>query len=87
MGFVTFGSIVQLPGVGGGAQVTAMLVLTEIFSVPLEISTSLALVLWVMVFVSVVPAGIGLALHNGLTWTRLREAEAHSGNAGGFAGR
>jgi uncharacterized protein (TIRG00374 family) len=82
MGFVTFGSIVQLPGVGGGAQVTAMLVLTEIFSVPIEVATSLALVLWLAVFLAVVPAGALLALHEGITWARLREAEASSGSAG-----
>ncbi len=82
MGFVSFGSVVQLPGVGGGAQVTAMLVLTEIFSVPIEIATSLALVLWVMIFLAVVPVGVVLALREGLAWSRLgarmREAEATS---------
>ena len=36
MGFVSFGSLIQLPAVGGGAQVTAVLVLTEIFGTPLE---------------------------------------------------
>jgi len=79
MGFVSFGSVVQLPGVGGGMQVTAMLVLTEIFSVPIELATSMALVLWVLVFLAVAPAGVALAVHEGVNWARLREAEARSG--------
>ncbi len=79
MGFVSFGSVVQLPGVGGGTQVVAMLVLTEIFSLPVELATSLALTIWVMLFLSVAPAGALLAVHEGLSWARLREAEAQSG--------
>ena len=86
MGFVSFGSVVQLPGVGGGAQVTAVLVLTEIFSVPLEVATSIAVVLWVMVFAAVVPLGAVVAVHNGLTWSRLREAELQSGK-GAYRGQ
>ncbi len=31
MGFVSFGAIVQIPGIGGGIQVVAVLVLTELF--------------------------------------------------------
>src|SRR5207245_73429 len=50
MGFISFGSLVQLPAVGGGAQVTAVLVLTEIFGVPFEIATSLGLLLWMISF-------------------------------------
>jgi uncharacterized membrane protein YbhN (UPF0104 family) len=76
MGFVSFGSIVQLPGIGGGMQVTALLVLTEIFSVPIEVATGLAIILWVMVFLTITPLGVGLALHEGLSWAKLREAGA-----------
>jgi len=75
MGFVTFGSLVQLPAVGGGAQVTAVLVLTEIFGVPLETATGLALVLWIVSSVAIVPIGTLFALHEGLTWARLRQVE------------
>lgn len=74
MGFVSFGSLVQLPGVGGGAQVTAVLVLTEIFSVSIEVATSLALLTWAITFVAIVPVGLGLALREGLNWARIREA-------------
>ena len=43
MGFVSFGGVVQIPGVGGGTQVVAVLVLTELFGVRLELATSFAL--------------------------------------------
>lgn len=74
-GFVAFGSLVQLPAVGGGFQVTAVLVLTEIFSLPVELSTSMGLMLWIVSFLAIVPVGFVLALREGLTWARLREAE------------
>jgi len=68
LGFVSFGTIVQLPGVGGGMQVVAVLVLTELFAVPLELATSLALTLWFITFVVVVPFGLLLAVREGLSW-------------------
>ena len=35
MGFVSFGAVVQLPGIGGGMQVVSVLVLHEIFGMPI----------------------------------------------------
>jgi len=78
MGFVSFGSLIQLPAVGGGAQVTAVLVLTEIFGTPLEAATGVGLVLWAVSFAAILPVGVALALHEGLTWARLQEAERGS---------
>jgi uncharacterized protein (TIRG00374 family) len=75
MGFVSFGSLVQLPAVGGGAQITAVLVLTEVFAVPIEVATGLSLLLWLISFVAILPAGALLAVREGLTWARIREAE------------
>jgi uncharacterized protein (TIRG00374 family) len=75
MGFVSFGSLVQLPAVGGGAQMTAVLVLTEVFAVPIEVATGLGLLLWFISFVAIVPVGTFLAFREGLTWARIREAE------------
>jgi uncharacterized protein (TIRG00374 family) len=72
MGFVSFGSVVQIPGIGGGVQVVTIVVLTELFQVPLEIATSLALLLWIMMFVVIVPFGILLAIREGLDWAKLR---------------
>ena len=72
MGFVSFGSVVQIPGIGGGVQVAAVLVLTELFRVPLELAASVALLLWIMTFVVVVPLGVLLAVREGLDWAKLR---------------
>jgi uncharacterized protein (TIRG00374 family) len=75
LGFLAFGAVVQIPGVGGGVQVVAVLVLTELFRVPLEISTSVALVLWIISFVVVVPFGLLLTLHEGIRWSTLKQLE------------
>jgi uncharacterized protein (TIRG00374 family) len=75
LGFLAFGAVVQIPGVGGGMQVVSVLVLTELFRVPLEISTSVALVLWIISFVVVVPFGVALALHEGIRWRTLKQLE------------
>jgi len=72
VGFVSFGSTVQIPGVGGGVQVIAVLVLTEFFNVRVESATFFALVLWIIMFVVVVPVGFGMALRDGLTFRSLR---------------
>jgi uncharacterized membrane protein YbhN (UPF0104 family) len=75
LGFLAFGAVVQIPGVGGGMQVVAVLVLTELFRVPFEISTSVAIVLWFISFVVVVPLGVTLALHEGIRWRTLKQLE------------
>ncbi len=73
MGFVSFGSIVQIPGIGGGMQVVAVVVLTQLFGVRLELATAFALLTWVSTFVTIVPFGLVLALKEGLDWGRLRK--------------
>lgn len=73
IGFVSFGAAVQIPGVGGGIQVVAVLVLTEVFGVRLEIATTFAILIWLFTFVVVVPAGALLALKEGLDWHSLRQ--------------
>jgi len=75
MGFMSFGAVVQIPGIGGGVQVVAVLVLTELFSVPLEIATSVAMVVWITNFVVIVPFGLAIALGEGLTFRKLKELE------------
>jgi len=72
MGFISFGSVIQIPGVGGGMQVVAVVVLTELFGVRLEIASSLALFLWFLTFVAIVPAGLLMGLKEGLDWHSLR---------------
>jgi uncharacterized protein (TIRG00374 family) len=73
MGFVSFGSVIQIPGIGGGIQMASVLVLTELFGVRLELATSFALLIWILSFVVVVPVGLGLAVKEGLDWHSLRK--------------
>ena len=73
MGFVSFGGVVQIPGVGGGMQVVSVLVLTELFGIRLELATAFAVLLWIITFVAVVPLGLSLALKEGLDWHSLRQ--------------
>ncbi len=72
MGFVSFGSIVQIPGVGGGMQVVSVLVLTELFGIRLELASAFAVFLWFITFVAIVPLGLIVALKEGLDWRSLK---------------
>lgn len=74
LGFVSFGSIVQIPGVGGGVQLASILVLTELFHFPLAASTGIALAAWAVSFVGIMPLGLFFALHQGLSWAQLKSA-------------
>jgi hypothetical protein len=73
LGFGAFGSVVQIPGVGGGMQVVTALVLSEIFGLPLEQATGVALLVWLVSFVTVVPFGVAAALRDGLHWGQLKQ--------------
>ena len=75
LGFVCFGSIVQIPGVGGGMQIVTVLMLTEFFGVTLEAASGIALVLWIITFVAIVPLGLVLAFREGIQWRNLRHIE------------
>lgn len=68
LGFVSFGAAVQIPGIGGGMQVVAVLVLTELFGMRLELATAFAFLAWFLTFVAIVPFGLLLALKEGLDW-------------------
>jgi uncharacterized protein (TIRG00374 family) len=72
VGFVSFGSMVQIPGIGGGIQVVAVVVLTELFGLKLELATSFAILIWMVTFVVVIPVGMLAALKEGLDWRSLR---------------
>jgi hypothetical protein len=72
LGFVSFGAVIQIPGIGGGMQVVSIVVLTELFAVKLEVATAFAMLVWIITFVAIVPVGLGLALKEGLDWHSLR---------------
>ena len=72
LGFVSFGSVVQIPGIGGGMQVVSILVLTELFGLRLELATAFAFLAWIFTFVAIVPVGLLVAVHEGLNWRGIR---------------
>lgn len=75
LGFVAFGSAIQIPGVGGGMQIATVLVLTEFFGLGISTASGIALVVWIMTFVSIVPLGLALAFHEGIRWRNLRHLD------------
>jgi uncharacterized protein (TIRG00374 family) len=78
LGFVAFGSVVQIPGVGGGMQIVCIFVLTEMFRMPLEVASGVAVVVWIITFVVIVPFGLLLLFREGLNWQKLKQMEAEA---------
>jgi glycosyltransferase 2 family protein len=76
MGASIFGSMLQLPGIGGGSQVATIAALTKIFDVGAESATSCAILLWLVTFAAVVPVGLLLAHHERLSLRKLSK-ESH----------
>ena len=62
LGFMAFGSLVQIPGVGGGVQVASIVALTRIYGMPLEAASGIAILLWTIPSIAIVPFGLGLRL-------------------------
>jgi uncharacterized protein (TIRG00374 family) len=81
LGFVAFGSVVQIPGIGGGMQIATALALTEFYGLTLEAASGIALILWLVNSVSIVPAGLALAFHEGLRWGNLRHIDPSAGES------
>jgi len=73
LAFSLVGSAVQLPAVGGGAQLASILVLTTIFNVDGEPATVAALVIWVITFAGCSLVGVPLLFHEGFSLGQLRE--------------
>jgi len=61
MGSSMVGSMVQLPGVGGGSQLATIEALDKVFQVPRELAVSCGILLWLVSFVAVTPVGLLLA--------------------------
>jgi uncharacterized membrane protein YbhN (UPF0104 family) len=59
MGFSLAGSLVQLPG-GGAAQLMVIAVLSNVFSVPVELALTCGILLWLATYMAPVPAGLVL---------------------------
>lgn len=72
LAFMTLGSLVQVPGLGGGVQVASIVALTKIYGVPLEAASGIAILLWLVGSIAIVPFGLLCAFHEGLNWRKLK---------------
>ena len=73
------GSMVQLPGVGGGSQLATISAMDHVFHiVPKELTVSCGIMLWLVTFVSIVPVGLLLAHFERVS---LRKLSAESAKA------
>lgn len=81
MGASMAGSVVQLPGVGGGSQLAVISLLSsdifrsEPYNISRELAVSCGMMLWLVTFMSVIPFGLILAHFNRIS---LRELGAES---------
>ena len=71
MFFAVLGLAVQLPGVGGGAQVAAIYALTKLFSIGAEAATSAGILTWIIIALPCLALGVVLLVHEGLTFKKL----------------
>jgi uncharacterized protein (TIRG00374 family) len=70
--FMTLGSLVQVPGLGGGVQVAAIIALNGLYGIPVEAASGVALALWISSSIAIVPFGLACAFHEGLNWSKLK---------------
>lgn len=82
--FTLVGSAVQLPGVGGGAQLATFLVLTLIFRIESAPAATMAIVVWLIGFASSCLVGLPLLFREGWSMGELRrmaQVEERAGEA------
>ncbi len=78
MGLLMAGSIVQVPGIGGGVQIAAVAALTRVFGVAEEPASVTAIVIWLMTFMFAVPLALLFLARQGLSLKALRQLELES---------
>ncbi len=81
MGASMIGSMVQLPGVGGGSQLATIATLEHVFDVPKELAASCGIMLWLVTFMSVIPLGLFLAHRERISLRKLSEETAQAEDA------
>ncbi len=85
LGVTMLGAMVQLPAIGGGAQVASMIALTEFFGIGQAPAAAAAIVLWLVTFAAVLVAGIPLFIRQGLSmhelWALASESKREELNA------
>jgi uncharacterized protein (TIRG00374 family) len=67
------GSVLQLPGVGGGAQVASFIAFTTIFGIDPEPAAAAAIVLWLVTFAASLLVGVPMLLREGWSVGALRK--------------
>ncbi len=67
------GGILQLPVVGGGSQLATIGTLRGVFHLSPEVATSCGIMLWLVTFMSVIPAGLVLAHFERVSILRLEQ--------------
>jgi uncharacterized membrane protein YbhN (UPF0104 family) len=85
LAFTMLGSVLQLPGVGGGAQLATFVVLTRMYAVPQEPAAAATIILWLVTFASTCIGGVPLLIHEGWSMGDLRRmarAESAAEDAG-----
>ncbi len=70
--FSMVGSMVQLPGIGGGAQVATFVAYTVVFGVEKGPAAAAAILIWLVTFAACTLAGIPLLVREGLSVAELR---------------
>ncbi|PYK09145.1 MAG: hypothetical protein DME61_07495 [Verrucomicrobia bacterium] len=77
------GSVLQLPGVGGGSQAGSFGAYTKIFLIKKEAALAASIVIWLITFAACSLAGVPLLIHEGLSLGKLRELAKHEKEAAG----
>jgi hypothetical protein len=67
------GGVLQLPVVGGGSQLATIGMLRGVFNLSPELSTSCGIMLWLVMFIAVIPAGLLLARSEHVSLMRIEE--------------
>ncbi len=77
--FSIAGSVVQLPGVGGGSQVGTIGAMHLLLGVPEAQAVGAGLMLWLVTFMSVIPVGLACARYAGVGLGEAREEASGAG--------
>jgi len=85
MGSSMVGSMLQLPGVGGGTQLATIEALDKVFDIPRELAVSCGILLWLVSFVAVVPVGLVLAHYERVSLRKVAEESRQQEEAGAMA--
>jgi len=67
------GGTLQLPVVGGGSQLATIGTLVGVFDYPTELATSCGIMLWLVTFMSVIPAGLVMAHFERISLTKVEK--------------